>query len=243
MADRRRDIDEQVNGVVYDEPMLDYRWHRFDAADPGAYDDDEEDIWQAIAQYDAGFNPWIHRHPAHDFPEPSVLRAREIARLYHDQEQVDDMTRGFFAADLRIPVPADQLDDWSVQRRAGYLARRPAEPLAPWQDEETRKWAARIKAIWVKWDQMHGDNAPLKRSKAGPRRDFDYNVDGMAHYGLLPDFLQDLRNIGLTKEDLAPLFRGAYDYIVMWEKAEDRARGFAAAQQALEQRADLGEVL
>jgi hypothetical protein len=81
---------------------------------------------------------------------------------------------------------------------------------------------------------MHGNNPPLKRSTAGPRRDFDYNIDGMAHYGLLPDFLQDLRNIGLTQEDLAPLFRGAYDYIVMWEKAEDRARGFGRARAAIE---------
>ena len=45
---------------------------------------------------------------------------------------------------------------------------------------------------------MSGDNPPLVRDKAGPRRDFDINIDGMAHYGMLPDFLQDLRNVGLT---------------------------------------------
>ena len=49
----------------------------------------------------------------------------------------------------------------------------------------------------------------------------------MAHYGMLPDFLQDLRNVGLSAEDLAPLFRGRYDYIVMWEKAEERSDAFA----------------
>ena len=43
---------------------------------------------------------------------------------------------------------------------------------------------------------MSGDNVPLKRSTAGPHRYFDYNIDGMAHYGMLPDFLQDLRNTG-----------------------------------------------
>jgi hypothetical protein len=236
LADRRREIDEQVNGVAYDEPIIDYRWHRFEAADPGAYDDEEEDIWQAIAQYEAGFNPWIHKHPHWDSPEASVKRAREVVHLLHDQEHVDEMARGFYAADLRIPVSLDQLDDWPVHRRAGYLARRAGQSPAKWQDEATRKLAARINTIWVKWNQMHGNNPPLKRSKAGPRRDFDYNIDGMAHYGMLPDFLQDLRNIGLTPEDLAPLFRGAYDYITMWEKAEDRARGFAAAQSAVEKR-------
>ncbi len=35
MDERRREIDQQVNGVAYDEPIVDYRWHRFDAADPG----------------------------------------------------------------------------------------------------------------------------------------------------------------------------------------------------------------
>ena len=236
MADRRKEIDEQVNGVAYDEPLIDYRWHRFDAADPGAYDDEEEDIWQAIAQYDAGFNPWIHRHPDWDFPEGSVRRAREVARIVHDQERVDDLTRGYYAADLRIPVSDEQLEDWPEDRRAGYLARRPGLGQAKWQNENTRRIAARVNAIWVKWNQMHGNNPPLARSKAGPRRDFDYNIDGMAHYGMLPDFLQDLRNLGLSQEDLAPLFRGAYDYIVMWEKVEERARGFAHAQDAVEAR-------
>ena len=70
---------------------------------------------------------------------------------------------------------------------------------------------------------MNGDNRPLVRCKAGPRRDFDINIDGMAHYGMLPDFLQDLRNVGLTAEDLAPLFRSAYDYVQMWETCEHKA--------------------
>ena len=53
---------------------------------------------------------------------------------------------------------------------------------------------------------------------------FDFNVDGLAHAGMLPDFIQDLRGIGgLSDTDLAPLFRSAEAYIQMWEKAE-RAR-------------------
>ncbi len=67
-----------------------------------------------------------------------------------------------------------------------------------------------------KWKAMDGNNPPLTRCTAGPRRDFDINIDGMAHYGLLPDFLQDMRNVGLSAEDLAPLFRSAYDYVEMW---------------------------
>jgi microsomal dipeptidase-like Zn-dependent dipeptidase len=49
-------------------------------------------------------------------------------------------------------------------------------------------------------------------------REFDFNTDGLAHVGLLPDFIKDLTNVGLTEEDLEPLFNSAEVYIRMWEK-------------------------
>lgn len=65
---------------------------------------------------------------------------------------------------------------------------------------------------------MDGPNEPLRRCTAGPRHDYDFNLDGLAHYGLLPDFLQDLKNLGLTAEDLAPLFHSAEEYVNLWER-------------------------
>ncbi len=38
---------------------------------------------------------------------------------------------------------------------------------------------------------MDGNRVTLIRSVAG-EGDFDINWDGVAHYGMLPDFLQDL---------------------------------------------------
>ena len=67
--------------------------------------------------------------------------------------------------------------------------------------------------------QKKGTNQPLRRMRTG-NRDWDFNTDGMAHYGLMPDFLQDLRNIGMQPMQLTYLFRSAEDYIQMWEKAE-----------------------
>lgn len=49
-------------------------------------------------------------------------------------------------------------------------------------------------------------------------RVFDFNKDGLAHVGLLPDFIKDLTNVGLTEDDLEPLFHSAEAYIRMWEK-------------------------
>jgi hypothetical protein len=37
---------------------------------------------------------------------------------------------------------------------------------------------------------------------------------------MLPDFLQDLKNIGLSPDQLKPLFYSAEDYVQMWERAE-----------------------
>ena len=45
---------------------------------------------------------------------------------------------------------------------------------------------------------------------------YDFNVDGLAHIGLLPDMVADLRNIGVPDQQLQPLFGSAQGYINMW---------------------------
>lgn len=50
-------------------------------------------------------------------------------------------------------------------------------------------------------------------------RTFDFNYDGLANYGLLPDLLQDTRADGLTNEQLGPLFQGAEALVEAWEKS------------------------
>jgi hypothetical protein len=45
----------------------------------------------------------------------------------------------------------------------------------------------------------------------------------MLHIGLLPELIQDARNVGYTDADLEPLFRSAEGYLRMWERAEARA--------------------
>ncbi|UCE60683.1 MAG: membrane dipeptidase [Phycisphaerales bacterium] len=54
-------------------------------------------------------------------------------------------------------------------------------------------------------------------------RTFDYNTDGLAHIGLFPDFIADVKIAGSTTDrdlDLQPLFNSAETYIRMWEKIE-----------------------
>src|SRR5262249_3362995 len=50
-------------------------------------------------------------------------------------------------------------------------------------------------------------------------RTYDLNMDGLAHVGMLPDFIADLEALGLTESDLEPLLKSAEGYIRMWERA------------------------
>lgn len=49
-------------------------------------------------------------------------------------------------------------------------------------------------------------------------RTFDINFDGLAHYGLIPDFLQELRVLGASLEEMGTLFRSSEALIRMWEE-------------------------
>lgn len=65
---------------------------------------------------------------------------------------------------------------------------------------------------------QYGGTDGLQKRKDG-NREWDFNTDGTAHYGMLPDFFQDLRNIGLTGRDLSPLFLSAERFARMWEQS------------------------
>ena len=58
----------------------------------------------------------------------------------------------------------------------------------------------------------------LDRQRSG-QRVYDVNVDGMAHYGLFPDWVEDVRKVA-GDEIVGDLGRGAEAYLQMWERAE-----------------------
>jgi microsomal dipeptidase-like Zn-dependent dipeptidase len=66
-----------------------------------------------------------------------------------------------------------------------------------------------------------GGTGEFNKLKAG-NRTFDFNTEGLANYGLIPDFVADLKNLGLTDDELKPLYRSAEGYIEMWERVENR---------------------
>ena len=75
--------------------------------------------------------------------------------------------------------------------------------------------------VYALWNDIviNYHNAALRKLVNGTR-DWDFNLDGMAHYGMIPDFLQDVRNVTANMNLLNPLFASAEEYIRMWERAE-----------------------
>jgi hypothetical protein len=64
-------------------------------------------------------------------------------------------------------------------------------------------------------DALH----PLQVSSGGRvTRTFDINYDGLSHYGMLPDFMQELSIMGATAEEMGAMFRSAEGTIKMWEE-------------------------
>jgi hypothetical protein len=70
------------------------------------------------------------------------------------------------------------------------------------------------------------------RQRTGDRT-FDYNTEGVAHYGLYPDWLEDVRKRG-GPGIAQDMLHGAETYLEMWERAEG-----IKAYQCLDKRAKL----
>ena len=226
---RKTFIAAQRNGVRYTTPINDFRAYRWEGS-AGVWD--EKWVWEAVALGQSSHNIDGVPMPIYGGLPPRALGTNAW---------IKDVAKGIRAAKTGVPLAAlPPLTSWphegynavgaywwrAVQRGA-YIAWNDPNPAASsnaeiqanWRDWAVRETYVKVRHLVAQWRAMEGNNSPLSRSVAGDR-DFDFNVDGFAHYGLFPDFFQDLKNIGLTDNDLAPLFRSADAYVQMWEKCE-----------------------
>jgi microsomal dipeptidase-like Zn-dependent dipeptidase len=194
----------QDQGVVYDSPIREWRSFRFHHEELFKGTEVEGEgpfLWQAMALLDS----------AVDLTSPAVAVA--LARPGTPEIPALELAQGMAGIPGR---PGSQF------HRAGVVAADPAlDPQA--ELPHTRDLAnvlRAIRGIRGLWGPTRAGGAPpLRRDTVGPMRDFDYNIDGLAHYGLLPDMLQDLRNVGIGEAALANLFRSAEHYIEVWERS------------------------
>ncbi len=218
--ERRDLIRAQTNGVRYSTPLNDFRGYRWEG-DAGI--GEEKFYWEAVALGQSNRDI--------DSAEMPLLVIGIPARTAFTNAWMKDVAKGIRGAKNNVllrNMPALGILAFSAPgQRGGHLAWTNASPgtsadpevQSTWRDGAVKDVYNKIRPIAIQFQGMIGTNPPLARSVAGDR-DFDFNIDGFAHYGLFPDFFQDLKNVGLTDADLAPLFRSADAYAQMWEKAE-----------------------
>lgn len=59
----------------------------------------------------------------------------------------------------------------------------------------------------------------LTKAKTG-YREWDINSDGVAHFGLFPDYIKSWDSAGMTFQEKATFFRSAEYFAQMWHKSE-----------------------
>jgi hypothetical protein len=197
--ERLLDALAQDAGVTYDRSVRDWRSYRFPNTDlyEGTWTPGEGHyFWQALALLSSGTN----------LTDPAL--------------RVDLTPRGATEApplELALALsslPGTPTSDWY---RAGEVVAQGLD--ATLETHRVQQLVSTHGTIKGLWDAMSaGAGPPLRKDTVGPLRDFDYNLDGLAHYGLLPDMLQDMRNVGLSEGTLAWFFRSAERYIQVWEQ-------------------------
>lgn len=243
----------QQNGVRYDSrfgvmEIGDAGKSRFAESGNGfAYSAAEREVWEGLAEAEvARWEPTV----GDAFRRIDDYDQRAGDRLPSEASRVRRYAKGFWikqhggSPDVfdRCRDDCDELDNCQQYcagpdrfERAAYLAF--PTPLMEGHREDGLPF---VKTVVDSWLRMQGNNRPMHKyvvhglnSQGRPiDRDFDVNLEGMAHYGLLPDWLQDVKNIGVDGQSLASLFLGAEDYIEVWERAEQGAEALASLGQS-----------
>ncbi|HEY3496631.1 MAG TPA: hypothetical protein VGK73_18155 [Polyangiaceae bacterium] len=194
-----------------------------DMAGYNPYNRAERAFWQALVFFENGADP-------NDSVALQPLDGNGL-NWGHEVELVRHFTLGLHG--LEIEAHDNCSGNFGCgERRAAFLVSR-GQPMATNQagdviePGQVQQHFESLKRVWNAFHRMVGESgnasAPLERCVTG-NREFDYNIDGLAHYGLLPDMFQDvsnqLRHAGsaATTTHLGTLFASANDFIDAWER-------------------------
>jgi hypothetical protein len=214
----------QDKGVHYSTPLRDWRAHRF--PDSGLYYEKSlvpgEDhlmghlMWQAMALLEVVSNdPQVLEAVSHNPQMKDAAMALAFTNAYLQDLRLDLRVFNMVAGMIKsAPQTAPNISP--DYYHAGQLMDDEAVELRL-ENDNVQAFVPVLRKIRDQWKAMtdKDNNPPLIRYTAGPVRDFDFNLDGLAHYGMLPDMLQDLKNVHLS---LDGFFRSAEAYIRVWER-------------------------
>ncbi|WP_177328327.1 discoidin domain-containing protein (plasmid) [Streptomyces atratus] len=83
----------------------------------------------------------------------------------------------------------------------------------------------------VKYPFRSTDGGSVIDKQTTGERTWDFNTDGAAHYGMVPDWIEDIRIVG-GQEVVDDLFTGAESYLRTWGNAEKHESGVNLASGA-----------
>ena len=175
--------------------------------------------------------PFMHQpriDPSSIDPDP----ADPISKVRND---CGDSSKGFaFAfdyAERRVPGGVGMATDMTfIPLVSPRFGDHPCEGFRALQHRQAERAAqARRKVLRDQPDPvLYVGIRPIKDSKQRDRlvpyridgHPSDFNKIGLAHFGLVPDMLQDLKNVDFPQHDFQALFQSAEAYLEMWEKVE-----------------------
>lgn len=147
---------------------------------------------------------------------------------YPDRRRIFEYSYGLLTALKDWPIGYDLIytDVESLQRIGNALVK--AKVLGEAVPDNVKYSSAlkprydRAVQVWNHYHRTFGENIPLKRCQTGWKQ-WDYNFEGVAHYGMIPDMLQDLSNLGMAADDMSVLFKSAEHFAQMWTKSLNAA--------------------
>lgn len=110
----------------------------------------------------------------------------------------------------------------------------PKPRIGPGRDGARNKYSGYIYNNWNKKIDYAAEGMPLQPSPGSPykmrkykfgNKTWDYNTEGVAHIGLYPDYFQDLKNLGMSREERQVFFSAADYFVSMWDKCVRSSRG------------------
>ena len=170
------------------------------------------------------------------FANQARINPRSIdAHIRHITDDCGNSSKGFaFAyhyAQDRVPNSLGMATDLTfIPTVSPRFGEHPCEGYKSFQHGQTQhaRHPGRDKPRDQKDPVLYVGVPPIQKTKQHDplkpyvmdRRTFDFNRDGLANFGLIPDMLQDLHNVEMPKDDLQALFGSAEAYLEMWERVE-----------------------
>lgn len=145
----------------------------------------------------------------------------------YDRDRVKEFVRGLLLGPTNGEAGSDIDPDVNMkQKLAKAVYRRKVFGEAPpdeiFNDETRYRRYKHFIKVWEDYEKIYGANTPMKRCETQSVQ-WDFNFDGLTHYGMLPDFFQDLNNVGLEPQDMSPMFQSSEDFARMWTRCLEGA--------------------